>query len=101
MTNMARAWASAEGADLLGPYDLVEGENEKICTRKMMLVPHAYVAQVLFRSLSREEAWLEVGEKILQDQRGEDCLPVLNFLRVASCCFVNFLVSAFVNRDVH
>jgi hypothetical protein len=52
----------------LGPYLANALDTEELYTRGVVPVPHAYVPWVLFRSLTPREAWLQLGEAIVQDQ---------------------------------
>jgi hypothetical protein len=85
LDSMADEWGLEEEEDYLGPYTVGAKGAEAITTRGMIVVPHAYVSQLWGRSLSPEEAWLQVGEKIREDGRTAQCKYLLNFLRVASC----------------
>jgi hypothetical protein len=82
---MANEWGLEEEEDYLGPYTVGAKGAEAITTGGMIVVPHAHVSQMWGRSLSPEEAWLQVGEKVWEDGRTAQCKYFLNFLWVASC----------------
>jgi hypothetical protein len=52
----------------LGPYLANALDTEELYTQGVVPVPHKYVPLVLFRSLTPREAWLQLGEDIVQDQ---------------------------------
>lgn len=81
---MQESFAANPNAVFLGPYAENDPDVEEVITRRVVPVPHAYVPLVLFRSLSPREAWLQLGEAIIQDQRQEACDVLLDFLRAAS-----------------
>jgi hypothetical protein len=75
---------AANPGPYLGPYGANDPGTEELFTRSLIPVPHAYIPLVLFRSLTPGEAWLQLGESIIQDQREADCSELLDFLRVAA-----------------
>lgn len=82
--NMQAELAANGQAVFLGPYADNDPDTEEVITRRTVPVPHVYVPLVLFRSLTPREAWLQLGEAIVMDQRQADCAPLLNFLRAAT-----------------
>jgi hypothetical protein len=58
-------------------------DTEQVTTRRTLPIPYPYIMQFLFRSLTPTEAWNQIGTQIIADGREQDCLALLNFLRVA------------------
>ena len=68
---------------ILGPYREGAEDTEVITSRGIVPVPKQYIDLVLFRDLPPRDAWMQLGEAIIADQRQEDCAILLNFLRAA------------------
>ena len=81
-TMMALLAAAPDG--MVGPLLLGDPDTVTVNTRRAVPVPHAYVPLFSFRTMTPREAWEQVGEQIIQDQRAADCAVLLNFLRVAT-----------------
>lgn len=62
----------------------VDETYEEIASRKSVPVPHAYIPLLFNRTLTPREAWNQVGAQIIMDGRQEDCLLLLNFLRMVN-----------------
>jgi hypothetical protein len=68
----------------IGPFGPNDPDTDVIVTRLCVPVPHPYVQLALFRSLTPHDAWMQLGEAIIQDQRQVECGLVLDFLRAAA-----------------
>jgi hypothetical protein len=83
LATMAAALVDAPAEGIL---PLVVGEDgvEEVQSRRTVPVPHAYVPLLFNRTLTPREAWEQVGMQIINDGRQEDCMILLNFLRLTN-----------------
>lgn len=80
-----QAQLAANNNDMIPPLE-AGVDIEEIASRRMIPVPHAYIARFLFRTLTPSEAWNQVGLQVIADGRENDCRILLDFLRM---CAVN------------
>jgi hypothetical protein len=57
-------------------------ETEVVGAPRIIPVPHAYVHQFFFQTLTPAQAWNQIGMQMVADRREDDCGAVLNFLRM-------------------
>ena len=74
--------AAANGR--LHPFDENDADVEVVQSRRFVPIPHAYIMQFLFRTLTPADAWNQIGLQIIADGREADCQVLLNFLRMAT-----------------
>ena len=51
--------------------------------RRTCFVPPAYVPAFLASNLTPKEAWQQVGSRIINENREQDCVALMDFLRVS------------------
>ena len=81
-TMQQRLTTAANG--MLQQFDINDADVEEVRSRRVIPVPHAYVMQFLYRSLTPSDAWQQIGMQIIADGREADCMVLLNFLRMTA-----------------
>ena len=76
-------YAVDPNANLLGPNDIRNDGIENLRLRRTCFVPAPYVPLFLASPLSPRHAWDIVRSQIVTDNRQEECLPLINYLRCA------------------
>jgi hypothetical protein len=72
----------AANQEMLRPLDPDDEETELVSRRRIIPIPHAYVHQFLFQTLTPAEAWNQIGIQIVADGHENDCSAILKFLRM-------------------
>jgi hypothetical protein len=82
-------YAADPAANLLGPNDIANDGIVNLRVRRTCFVPAPYVPLFLANPLTPRQAWEIVRSQIVTDNRQDQCLPLINYLRCAICISTN------------